>query len=384
MPPVTHHRRHYVTVVVEGKQVEGWESYRIESNMITPADNFTMRRPFDAKAWNLLERDARVRVTVDATVIVDGFIDRRRKGTSEDSLEIIGRDRAGRLVQESAESINYEGLLLQEAISRLVEEWFGEVSLSDARNRSLRRGKGRRVAAGAEPVVINIRVPRSGRVHPGMTRWAIIEEICSKAGYLVTSSADGREIIVFKPNYKQAPQFLIAHPRTGSRTKSTCLDLTIDEDNQDRYSLITVAGAGGSDEDDVNYGSNVSSRKGRWRDGPGIDGIGRDFKYPKRLYMPERDFESNNDAQRVAELEAARRNFRRTTVTARMPYHGQFLSADACTIFAPNTIARVIDEDFEPTLDAPHLIYSCAFNGDRDSGETTDLELVPSGTEIVL
>lgn len=382
--PVTHHRRHYVRVIIEDEQIGPFENYRIESNLITPADGFSVRFPFSAQAWNLLERDAAVRVMVDATAVVDGFIDRRRKLSREGAIEIIGRDRVGRLMDESAPTINFAGLMLDEAVRRLSEDWFGAVALSDARNRSLRRGKGRRVPAGNEPLVINIRVPKSGRVHPGMTRWQVIEEICSKAGYLVTSSADGEELIVLKPNYSQAAQYLIVHPREGSKTKATCKDLIIDEDNGDRYSLITVAGAGGSDEDDVNYGSNVTSRKGRWKDGPGLDGIGRDFKYPKRLYLPEKDFESNGDAQRVAELEAARRNFKRTNVTAIMPFHGQFISANACTIFAPNTIARVIDEDFAPVLDAPFWIYSCVYSADRASGETTELQLVPSGTEVRL
>jgi prophage tail gpP-like protein len=377
-------RKHRVSIVVENREIDRWKSYSIESNMITPADAFTLTRPFNPDVWNLLRKDARVRVLIDGVVIVDGFIDKRQKRSKADEIEVGGRDRVGRLVQESAESINYEGLLLLDAVKKLVDPWFSVVTLSDARNRSLRRGKGRRVSSAAEPLVINIRVPRAGKVHPGMTRWAIIEEIVSQAGYIAWSSADGREIFIGKPNYNQSPQYLVAHTKPGSRTKNTVTDLIFDEDNGDRYSLITVAGAGGSDEDDVNFGTNVTSRKGRWKDGDGVDGVGRDFIYPKRLYMPERNFDSNGDAQRVADREAARRNYRARTAQAVMPQHGQFLITGAPTIFAPNTIARVVDEDFSPMVDENFLVTSCKYDGDRDGAETTTLELVPSGTEIVL
>lgn len=377
-------RKHRVSIAVEDREVDGWKSYSIESSIITPADSFQMVRPFHAEAWNLLRKDARVRVQIDGVTVIDGFIDKRTKRSKAGEMEISGRDRYGRVLQESAQSINYQGLLLTDAIKRLVEPWFSTVTLSDARNRQVRRGKGRRVAAGNEPITVNIRVPRSGKVHPGMTRAAVIQEICAQAGYCVWSSADGREIFVGKPNYNQSPQYLIVHPRPGSPTKSTCEDLVWDEDNGDRYSMITVAGAGGSDEDNVNYGSNVTSRKGRWKDGPGIDGIGNDFLYPKRLYMPEKNFDSYGDAQRVADMEAARRNFRAKVVTAVMPQHGQFLQATTPTIFAPNTIARVVDEDFDPIVDARYLVTGCTYVGDRDGAEVTTLELVPSGTEIVL
>lgn len=380
-------RKHNVVVVVEGEQVSGWESYRIECSMITPADAFTLKRPFDARAWNVLRKDARIRVLIDGITILDGFIDRRTKSAKDGTMEIAGRDRCGRLVQESAPSINYSGLLLVEAVRRLAEPWFTVIVLSDARNRSIRRGKGRRVPAGNEPIVVDIRVHKtSGKVQPGMTRWQVIEEIVSRAGYCVWSSADGKELIIGKPNYQQAPQFLVVHPRQGSSTRSTCKDLVIDEDIGDCFSLITVAGAGGSDEDSANYGTNVSSMRGIVKDGPGLDGIGRDFVYSKRLYMPEASFVSNNDAQRVAVREAARRNFKKQVVSAVMPQHGQFIGTAAPTIFAPNTIARVIDEELEPMLDKNFLIFGCVFEAapGPDGGEFTSLEMVPSGTEIVL
>lgn len=376
--------RHVVSIVVNGRQIDGWEDYDITSSMIQPSDSFSMRRPFDPEAWNELRVDSKVRIQIDGVSVLDGFVDRRKKRSKDHSIEIGGRDRAGRLVQESAPAVNYQGLEISEAIRRLASPWFGVVTLSDARNRKLRTGKGRKVPTGNEPIVVRRRSPNGGKVQPGQSRWSVIEEIVSQAGLIAWSSADGKEIVVGRPNYSQAPQFVVRVARPGSGAQTTCKELDYEEDCGDRYSMIAVVGSGGGTEAD--YGKNVTSRRGVVFDDPSnrLDGTGRDFLHPKRLLMPERNFDSNNDADEIAQREQARRDFRRVTVTATMPFHGQFVSTGAPTIFAPNTIASVIDEEMEPRLDDDYLIYQCTYRGSRSDGSTTMLEMVPSGTEIVL
>lgn len=372
-------RRHKVTVSCNGQQIGPFKSYSIKSDMIEPSDSFTMSLRFDTRAWDTLRLDSRVQVQIDGVSVLTGFIDRKRKSTRDASIEIGGRDVAGRLVQESAPSINYSGLTMVEALRRLCTPWVDTITLSDARNRSVRRGKGRRVPAGNEPIVLNMPVPRRGRVHPGMTRWQVIEDIVSQAGYFAFVSADGRELIVGSPNHEQAPQYLFIH----GKKQSTVKEMDLVEDIGDSFSLIAVVGTGGGDA--ANYGRNVTSRSSRWRDDESTpDGIGTHFLFPKRLMMPERDFDSNADAARVAEREAARRNFRMKTSTVTCAYHGQYLSGSTPTIFAPHTIARVIDEDFEPPFDDKYMLTSCTFAADEGSGETTQIEMVPRGTEIVL
>lgn len=374
-------RKHKVSIVVEGRQVESWLDYQIESSLIVPADRFAMRRAFQAEAWNAIPLDARVRVYIDATQVLDGFIDRKRK-THGHEFEISGVDRGGRLLQESAPSINYQGLELSEAIRRLSDPWFTEVALSDARNRKLRTGKGFKVAGGAEPIYIHKTVKRAGYVHPGQTRWQAIQEIASQAELAVWSSADGRSIFVGQPNQQQQAQFVVALAKEGSRTTTTVKSLEYEEDIGDGFSVIAVVGTGGGTEQD--FGESVASRHGAVFDFPSPDGTGGDFRYPKRLLMPEKQFDSNDDALSIAKREQARRNFRRRMATAIMPLHGQFSSIVAPTIFAPNTMAHVVDEEFEPALRGDFLIYGCSYTGNRHEGETTTLEMVPRGTELVL
>jgi len=376
---------HKIRVVVNGAQIDGWTGYHVESSMITMADAFEMRRPFSAQAWNLLRRDSDVTIEIDGTPILRGFIGRRKKSSKAGTMEISGRCRAGRLTDESAPRINYSGMTIKSAVLELIHPWFETLTISDARNRNLRRGKGRRVASGTEPAVtINIRVPRRGQVHPGQSRAQVIHEIAQRANLIAWSSADGREFFIGRPNHGQAPQFLLVHAAEGSKTKGTVKDLEVTEDDEDRFSLILCSGVGG--QGSTNYGANVTDNRGVALDNPfnKLDGTGRDFIHPKRLHLPERDFESYGDAQRVAQTEQFRRDYKRHLISISAPLHGQFLGSGPPTLFAPNTVARVIDEDFAPALDDNYLIVSCAYSSEREQGETTTLHLVPVGTEIVL
>jgi prophage tail gpP-like protein len=389
-------RKHEISISIDGQQVFNWTDYEISKSMIEPADQFTLTRAFDARIWNVCRRDARVRVLVDQVVMIDGLIDDRRKMSAARTMTIGGRCRVGRLVQESADRVNYAGLELVEAVRQLADPWYQRVVLSDARNRNLLLGKGskaNRVSAEHEPLIVKLKTTGAGKVQPGQFRWSAIEEIVSGAGLICWSSGDGKELIVGRPNYTQAPQFLIVHAPPGIGIKSTFKDLVHEESNGDRYSVIAVVGTGGATEQDFGYQVSArramvfdneapgSARSGGWSSN---DGTGRDFQYPKRLLMPEQNFDSQGDAQNIAEREQARRDFRRTHAEAIMPHHGQFITAGAPTIFAPNTLAAVADYDFDPPLEGDYLIYGCTYRGSHDSGEETVLQLVPKGTQIVL
>lgn len=374
-----------ITAIVEGQQVSGWQSGSVESSLITPCDSFVLRMPFSLTAWRILRPDARITFKVDGTSLLDGFIDKRVRQGRAGTIEINGRDRLGRLCDESAPATNYDGLKLLEAVQRLASPWFepSGVVLSNAKNRRVRRGKGRRVAGGSEPVVtFNVRVPRRGQVHPGETRMQLIKEILSRSRLIGYSSSDGKEFIIGQPNQTQPPQYLFVLGAPGSSTPTTVRDLTITEDSGDRYSMYMCGGVGG--QSNTNYGKNVSSNIGIAFDNPfnKIDGTGRDFNHPKRMYLPERAFDSFHDAQAVAENEKSRRDFKRHQVTVEAADMGQSLATGDITLFSPDTVARVIDEELE--LDDNYLVVSCSYNFSRDTGDWTTMHMVPTGTEIII
>jgi prophage tail gpP-like protein len=377
-------RSHDIRVTVEGQQIEGWQSGNIESSMITPADSFVMRIAADTKAWLALRNDARVTVEVDGVVFLDGYIDRRQFKGRAGVIEIAGRDRVGRLVDESAPAVNYSGLTITEAVKRLASPWFSELSLTNAKNRRVRRGKGRRVAGGNEPLItINVRVPRRGNVHPGETRWNLIHEIVSRAGLIAYSSSDGKELILGKPNRTQPVQYEFALGSPGSRLRTTVRELDITEDSGERFSMYMCGGVGG--QSDTNYGKNVTDNRGVVFDNifNRKDGTGRDFLRPKRMYLPERAFDSFGDAQRVAENEQKRRDYKRHLISVECETFGQVAEgSNEPTLFTPDTVARVFVEQLG--IDDKYLVVSCSYSFSRDNAETTTMHLIPVETELVL
>lgn len=371
---------HRVSIAIGGDQLDRPIDYDIQSSMVEPTDGFRITLPFSLKAWKLCRLDAEVQIAIDGVTMLDGFIDDRARLAKDGTMEIAGRDRAGRLVQESIPSVSgYDGLQLVEAVKRIATPWFTTVTLSDARNRSVRRGKGHRAAAAGEPASFSVKgkldEDHAGRVDPGQTRWNMIEQLCSSVGVLCWSSADGRELVIGEPNYKQAIQYLLRH---SNRNGSTVNDLQLRESVADRYALIEVHGAGTGDEAD--YGESVASYVGKATDGPNKDGTGRDFLRPKRLVLSQSGLRSNAEAARAAARDMKRRGFRRRQLTIEAPLHGQILMGATPTLFAPNTLARVIDDDLE--LDETWLLYACGFRGSRGA-ESTNLMLVPRDTEFV-
>ena len=373
---------HEIKVVVEGATFTEWQSGNIETNVIQAADTFVIRCPFSLQNWNLLRRDARITIKADEVTLIEGFIDKRKKQSRSHLIEVEGRDRVGRLTDESAPAIDYSSMDILEAIKRLAAPWFQRVTLSNARNRRLRRGKGKRLAAPDEPeVLINIRVPRQGRVHPGQSRWQIIHEICSRAQLCAFSSSDGRELVICRPTQQQQPEYMFVNALPGSTRTTNVRDLTIVEDDGERYSSYLCSGAGG--QGDTNYGSNVIDNRGVVFDNPlnRIDGTGRDFLRPKRMHLPEKSFETFRDAQRVAELEQARRDFKRHQVYIESDHFGQSVLGGEFSFFTTDSVALVIDEDTE--LVDKYWIFSNSFSFSRDMGDTTNLHMVPVGTTIV-
>lgn len=145
---------HEIRVVAAGKEVVGWQDYDINVDMLQPADSFSIPVRFTREAWDLLRPDQAVAVYVDDTRILSGFIDSRRKTSSRDGgtvIQIEGRDKTGRLVDESASLFSYGGLKIKELAEELCGDLFERVTLVNAPNRFLTRGPGEKARSGPEP-----------------------------------------------------------------------------------------------------------------------------------------------------------------------------------------------------------------------------------------
>ena len=371
--------QHDISVIVDGVQIRAWETYDITVDMTSPADHFTVRMPFQREVWQLCRGDRPIRVLIDDVRVLTGFIDERLVPEDDEAVEIIGRDRAGRLVDESAPGLNFSGLTMQALVEKVVDPWFTRVSLSNARNRSVLRGRGRKAKAAGDPVKLNTGTKVGTHIEPGQTRWQVIETLCAQAGLLAWSAGDGSELILGQPNYDQEPQFRFFMPAAGSRRtdEATVLGMGVRERTADRYSRVIVVGSGTGT--DVNYGSRVASRYGEAKDNPRTpDGDGDAFSAPKRLIVP-RSVSSIAEAQELARREMERRSAHAQGLTVRCAGHGQIVGGSSTTLFAPDTIASVEDERTDTK--GNYLITACTYRSGR-AGEETLMTLVPSGTDL--
>ena len=188
--------------------------------------------------------------------------------------------------------------------------------------------------------------------------------------------------MVGQPNYDQVPQFRFFYPREGSPRagEGNAQGIGLRDSTGDRYSRIVVVGSGQGTKED--YGATVASRSGQALNNPARpDGEGLDFSAPKRLVI-ERAVQSAAEARAEAEREMARRDAAGHVVTVRAAGHGQVVAGLYPTLFAPDLMAWVEDEDLG--IAGAYLVTACTYRCTRDGGEETVLELVRKGAPLSL
>ena len=152
---------HEVSIVAQGKRVPGWKSYSITQDVLQPANSFSVDVRFTREAWELLERDVLVQIFLDRTRIMSGFIGRREKVSSISEgtiLRVSGRDKTGRLVDESAPLLRYGGLRIKELAEKLAGDLFedGVVLVNTENRRILRNVRARQAKVIREPLANTI------------------------------------------------------------------------------------------------------------------------------------------------------------------------------------------------------------------------------------
>lgn len=370
---------HAVSMVVGGAEITGWISYELAVNLQGPASTFRFQIPFSPQAWRLTAPDREVQICIDGIPIITGYIDAAPMPEDAEVIDVSGRCRIGRLIDDCPGALSFEGLGIGQLASKIVAPFFGEVILSNARNRALVRGKGKKARAAAEPLTIATKKVGT-TIEPGQTRWATLEKLLEQAGYLAISSGDGHELVILRPNYDQEIQFYFFRPLPdGPRAAElTVLAMGIGRDQAESYARVLVVGSGQGTA--VSYGGAAASRTGEAKNNSDTaDGTGLDFTAPKTLIL-QQAARSLDEADELAEREMARRDARKAPITVRCAGHGQVIAGAFTTLFAPDLLAYVEDE-YTGTKGI-YLITSCTYRGSRAMAEETVMTLVPRGTEL--
>lgn len=411
---------HEVNVIAARRRVPGWKEYTVSVDLLQPADQFTMTVQFTRDAWDLLRPDQEVAVFIDTTRILTGFIDERFKTSDPGggtNIEVTGRDKTGRLVDESAPLFRFGGLRIKELAEKIVgigvdaDPLFERVVLVNTRNRSLLRdARARKARVIREPLVsqssqafrFGADVPRTAsalrpvavapridpgifqgraapkKVAPGSSRWTVLESFIREARLIAWSTADGRELFVGLPNYEQEAQYYFFEAGTDSDNRDqTNAKLTVRHTVAERYSKITAVGAARGTRS--NYGRNVTKNRGVARDNPATaDGSGLGFLRRKALIITDDSIKNPRDALERAEREMLERDANALEVIADVPGHSQVYAGETPTVYAVDTIARVEDED--TGLRGDMYVTAVEFTRSRGGGTRSTVRLVPRGT----
>ncbi len=350
-------RSHDIAVIVGDKELSGWTSYQIDIGLDQPADAFTLRGPLTPERHEAVALDADVQVTIDGRPVVTGLIDDIE--TPADELVITGRDKVGRLVDESAPFTRFSRLTIRDLALALAKPHFDAITFANARNRLLIGGKQLR---GQEPPVFN-RTDDPRKVSIGASKWDALAEVLDRAELLAWSSADGRELFVGKPNMSQGARYAF---RLGK--SATCSDINIRRSVRDRYEEVTVFASSPVARGSNAYGVNTR-RTATVRDDSG------DFRRPKRMVLVE-DARSIAEAKALARAAKAERDASALVVTVQAWRHGQ-----GGQLYAPDTVADV--KHPKAGFRQPMYITRVTYNGTRGD-ESATVQLVPLGTRLTV
>ena len=399
--------RQGATIVVGGKVIDRWISYSVSHDMTAPADEFSVEvGPVNRELYRLLRTDAAIQVYIEGTPVLDGFIDNPTTRFAKDTgstINVIGRCKGGRLVDESMPLTTFRHKTLADIASQVAGPWFKEIRFSNAKNRGLIRGRrARAVKSWADPrneaeaiqlreaqesgarIVLD-RSPRAGifpaskapkKVDPGQTRWEVLSEILQPARLFAWATGDGEALVIGVPNTSQAASYRFFAPSQGSKraAEGNVESLEVIDSTADRYSEVIVMGSvrGSSS----SYGRSLGRTLASAFDGKGTDGVGRDFVHRKKLIISDDDVKNRRDALDRATREMAVRDVSRQVLEIEVDGHGQ----DGA-LYAFDTIADVEVEDLG--LRQRYSLISVNFTGTQD-GPMTRISLLPEGTTLAL
>ena len=326
-------------VRIGGKEHLDWTDYSIDSDLLTPADAFSLTLgvpardvPAEVKPW------ADVSIALGDDVILTGRIDslNRRTIKNEHSLTIQGRDLAAVLVDCSAPVFVTRETDLDAIIAKIVRPL--GISKIDVR------------AKGAREKIT---------VEPGMSAWDALERVCEQNGCWAWFDPDGT-LVVGGPDYSADPvaDLLL----TLDRKRTNVLSLEVEEDITDTYSEVTILGQTHGTED--KGGKNNLRHTAR---NEALEGVNRP------LIIVDSECDNADLAGRRTRKALADSALDGFTVTAEVRGHRM----DSGLIWTPGQRVRVFSEP--DGLDEIMFLIRRTLRGGREPGQRTELVLKKDG-----
>jgi len=339
--------RETVSLAIGGQAHSDWESYDIDSDLMTPADAWnvtlgesTQRLPAEVAPG------ARTTIRVGDDVVMEGRIDEitHRVDRRNHTLTLSGRDGAAVLLDCSAPILTVRRVDLAEIVAKIVRP-LGVT----------------RIRIDADSTAIREKIT----VEPGDTAWQVLANACEANGLWPWFAPDGT-LIVGGPDTSGAfPVATLVMNRDGPR--NNLLELSERRSMHRRYSTVTVLGQA--------HGTETEAAQAALSGSAADTGV----SYPRPRIAIDHDADNAALCSARARKLIADARLQSYDLTARVRGH---------RIHAPGTAAdgalwtpgqRVHVSSGPHGVDGLFLLMRRRFTGGRDQGAVTTLELKEDG-----
>lgn len=373
-----------VQIVINGTSYQGWTEVDIDSDILNPADAFSVSgtipkaKPTQAEsragappqAFDDFREGNSCDVYVGpdrqmAGVIDDPQMDGDQKASR---FKIIGRDLGGLLVDNEAKHIKATKYTVKTMIQALLDPSWGikNVILSNEDNRKLilgRRDKNKPRAA--VPKFLQPLPRARTKIDAGQKVASIITMHCERLGITWWLTAGG-DLFIGKPNYDQEASYNFSAGALGSQTPTNVLSWSVKRQSSERYSEIKVVGQGFADPKQL-----WTAKSGK----PMYTATARDPDLVERgivrkLIISDCDVLSNDEAQNKADYEMGQRRLKALMVNVTVPGFRQ-----GPRLYAVDTIATVKIE--EAAIDGAFYVIQRRFTENRGQRRTQLLLVQP-------
>ena len=328
-----------VTLLINGKTHGQWTNYDIVSDLLTPADDFsvTLGRPVDAKPDTVRAGD-KVEVRVGGDTVLSGRIDRVQTVTEKGgkTLTIQGRDDAGVLLDCSAQLFNAQDMDLNQIIEKIVKP----LGLAKIRIDAAKTDKTHKV-----------------QIEPGSRAWDALLEYAEANGLWPWLEPDGT-LVIGGPDYTAAPVAELVLRTNGQNNNIKRLE--VNRDMAARYSEVTVLAQSHSGKNNIKATAKDES-----------------VKLHRPLIVTEPDIDSQAQAQRKAKKRLADSRLEGLTITATVQGH----RTDDGTLWQPGQRINVLSEP--DGIDAVYFLMARTFTGGRGQPTETVLTLKEDGAWVL-
>lgn len=337
-----------VRLLIGGHAHEQWESYRIDSDLLTPADDWTMVVSADAGATlpDFVFEGATVSLAIGDDTLLTGLVDTIVEDVEKHAsyIELYGRDLGGLLIDCSAPILSLQTATLEQIVAKAV------------------------MPLGIKKVEYRAKLaaPRQ-KVHtePGQTAWDWLQAACEANQVWPWMAPDGT-LVIGAPDYKAAPVADLILRRSGAGNNVERIQRTRSLHNT--YSEITVLGQSAG-EGDVGHNT--------------LKGVATDDTVP--LYRPRLVVDGNCESVDLANRRAAKliadSRMHRDQLAVRVQGHRVTTSSGIGQPWAPGMRVHVLSEPHN--VDAVYFVMRRTFVRSRTVGASTELHLVPDGSWLL-